>query len=130
MPDHPTICLIDDDSVLHFLVENLVKINHYSLDMIGFKNGKEGIDYLTSYSNEPDKIPDIIILDINMPIMDGWDFLDEYKKIKNTLSKNPAINIMSSSNRPEDKEKARSYEDVNGYFEKPIDEEIMKKMIK
>ena len=67
--------------------------------------------------NKPDALrPDIILLDLNMPILDGWQFLDEFKQFNSTAQ----VYIMSSSNYPEDIQNASNYPLVKGYIVKPL----------
>ena len=73
------ICIIDDDPIYTFAVQKLLKMNNFSSHQIVFKNGKEALEGLTTLQNKNDQLPDVILLDINMPIMDGWEFLDAYK---------------------------------------------------
>lgn len=69
---------------------------------------------------DENKLPDIIFLDINMPIVDGWDFLEEFDKIKNSLPKTINIYMVSSSINAFDRVRAESQKLVNGYISKPI----------
>ena len=74
-------------------------------------------------------LPDIIFLDINMPFMDGWQFLEEYTKIKPTLSKQIVIYVVSSSISEYDIERARNNSNVSDYFVKPITVDTYKTLI-
>jgi CheY-like chemotaxis protein len=86
-------------------------------DIQVFNSGKEAFDVLSKKSNED--LPGVIILDINMPIWDGWDFLDEI--VKSPLAGETKIYVVSSSNDPEDIMKAKSYPMVVDFVLKPID---------
>ncbi len=123
MKNKDTLCLIDDDIIHQFIIKKLVSGIHTSQKkLLVFSNGEEGINYLRSNTNYTNKLPDLILLDLNMPIMDGWQFLNEYEKIYPTLKKDVTIYILSSSNNPKDIEKAQDFEKVSGYLTKPISE--------
>ncbi len=74
-------------------------------------------------------MPDIILLDINMPVMGGWQFMDEFVKIKPQTGKKIAIYILSSSSAPDDKKKTKKYTDICGYLSKPIETHTFKAII-
>ncbi len=72
-----------------------------------------------------DNIPEIIFLDINMPVMNGWDFLEEFEKIKNSFKPLPRIFILSSTVDPEDYRKAKSFSTVADFISKPLMKEFL-----
>jgi CheY-like chemotaxis protein len=113
-----TIAIIDDDIIFHFifskLMENLQGVN----EVLIFSDGKEAIDFINSNINNLDKLPDIIFLDINMPVMNGWQFLDRYKLLE--MKKKIMIYIVSSSNNPDDIIDAKAILEVSDYLVKPI----------
>jgi len=113
--------VIDDDRIYHFLLKNLFKQNGITIDATFFNNGHEAIEAIKNTKNGTGVIPDLILLDVNMPIMNGWQFLEEYSKIKETLPKVSTIYMISSSNDEVDINKAKGYGDiVKDYFLKPI----------
>jgi CheY-like chemotaxis protein len=88
-----------------------------------FFNGLEAIDELKD-KVETDNIPDLILLDINMPVYDGWQFLEEFKKIKQKLTKEITVYMVSSSNDATDISKSKEYKDeVKKYYYKPMTQE-------
>ncbi|MDO1514055.1 response regulator [Maribacter confluentis] len=107
------ILIIEDDEITNFISKS-------TLEKFGFKNisvalnGQEGLDFLRS-----NMCPDIILLDVNMPVLDGWDFLEA--KERENLCPNVPIIITTSSGRPEDRIMAATYDNVMNYMEKPID---------
>lgn len=115
-------CIIDDDDVYINLVKKIIDIKNLSENLIVFKNGKEALDYFTAIIEniEPESFPEIILLDLNMPIMDGWDFLKQFTKIKSPLKKLTTLYIVSSSINPEDLKKSKTFSDVTNYLIKPI----------
>lgn len=91
---------------------------HLPLDFLIYKNGKEAFDDLIPKLKLDTDLPDVILLDLNMPIMDGWQFLDELIKIPNM--KSIPIYIVSSSVDSRDIDKAKTYKIVNNYIVKPF----------
>lgn len=112
------ICIIDDDPIYIFTIKKLLKINNYTNNYLVYKNGKEAIDGLIDIYNKEEALPDVILLDINMPIMDGWQFLEAYQET-NLIKKTP-IYIASSSVDVLDLNKASLNNLVEGYINKPL----------
>jgi len=122
-------CIIDDDPFYLMGVTRLIEIHSLCDTMHIYKNGKEAIEGLNGLINTPSLIPDIILLDLNMPIMDGWEFLDVFVKQKIELSKEVTIYIVSSSINSEDLERAQEYSDVTDYVIKPVNAETLKEIL-
>ncbi|CAL68123.1 response regulator [Christiangramia forsetii] len=117
-------CIIDDDKIYVNLVKKIIEIKNLSENLLIYKNGKEALDYfkdIMENTTDEDKLPDIIFLDLNMPVMDGWEFLNEFIKIKNGLNKKITLYVVSSSIDPRDLERAKSINLVTDYLIKPIE---------
>ncbi len=119
-----TICIIDDDPIYQFLMNKIVHLTKIDIDVVSFSNGKEAIDnFQISLSNNK-QLPNIILLDIEMPLMDGWDFMNHIELLMKEHSLTDLkIYIVSSSISHEDVEKAESNKNVLGYYSKPIKSE-------
>jgi CheY-like chemotaxis protein len=114
------IWVVDDDVIYQTIIKKLItKAGVFSAHS-SFMNGKEAINTLTNTIEESEYLPDIILLDINMPVMDGWEFMEEIKMIKSKISKKIIIYIVSSSIAVEDKNKSKTFIDIIGYIPKPI----------
>jgi CheY-like chemotaxis protein len=85
-----------------------------------FTDGELAIDHLRKISDQPDLLPDIIFLDLSMPVMDGWEFLEEYSQLRCSLSKNISLFIVSSSISPEEVERSKTYAAVTDFLIKPL----------
>jgi CheY-like chemotaxis protein len=106
------ILIIEDDEVTNFITSaNLEKLGYKNFTIA--LNGQEGINHLKTGN-----YPDIILLDINMPVLDGWEFLDKINELK--LCADIPVVITTSSFRGDDKLKADGYHNVIAYLEKPI----------
>lgn len=118
------VCLIDDDKVYQFTSKMILEATQLTSSIVTFFNGQEAIDFFLDPSNQHIEIlPDVIFLDINMPIMNGWNFLEEFDKIYNTLPKKVLIYVVSSSVDESDMERSKSFVSVTDYVIKPINME-------
>lgn len=122
-----TTCVIDDDPIFIYGIQRLLKINHFSENIVVYNNGKNAFDSLKENLETKKELPELILLDINMPIWDGWQFLDEFVKLP--IQQKIVIFVVSSSVHPDDIEKAKSYELVSNFIIKPITEEKIKEGI-
>jgi len=120
-------CIIDDDPIFIFGAKRMMEISDFCNSFMIFKNGEEAITNLKPIMKNGDAVPDIILLDINMPIMDGWEFLDEFVTIES--HKTTTIYIVSSSIDPMDLERAKRYDNVSNYIIKPISLETLKGLL-
>jgi CheY-like chemotaxis protein len=116
-----SVLLVDDDEINNFISIKLIKKALLNTEIMACLNGKFAIDQLFEIQRkDPSKLPDYILLDINMPIMNGWEFLDEYKRLNIDPSGKTKIYIISSSVFSNDINKARSYPLVKDFISKPL----------
>lgn len=114
------IWIVDDDAIYQIIVNKIIQRSEMFSAISSFKNGKDAINNLHRAAATNDELPDIVLLDINMPIMDGWEFMEAMALIKPKLNKEIVVYIVSSSIAVEDKNKSKSYENILGYLSKPI----------
>ncbi len=114
------IWIIDDDAIYQKIIHKLIERSGVISSHNSFTNGNEAINALKNTLNENDLLPDIILLDINMPVMDGWEFMEEIKTIKSKINKRIIIYMVSSSIAPEDKNKSKNFSDIYSYIPKPV----------
>lgn len=115
-----TIWIVDDDPIYQIIVSKIINRSAMFSKIIPFKNGKEALDQLQEVINNNEAIPDIILLDINMPIMDGWEFMEELNNLKPKSLDKIRIYIVSSSIAIEDKTKSKKFKTILGYISKPV----------
>jgi CheY-like chemotaxis protein len=124
-----TVCIVDDDPIYVFTTKQKLQVGNFCNNILIYNNGKEAFEALKALIENNNTLPDVILLDLNMPVWDGWDFLDEFQTIK--ANKKIAIYIVSSSDNPDDIARSKSYHIVNDFIIKPItieklDEELSK----
>ncbi|WP_165749772.1 response regulator [Cellulophaga sp. Z1A5H] len=114
------ILLVEDDEITNYITTTKLKnLGFENVDAV--LNGELAIEYLSANQ------PNLIFLDVNMPVMDGFEFLDS-EEVKNQYSGIPIV-LLTSSSRPKDKEMASQYTNVIEYLEKPLNYEKMKKIL-
>lgn len=121
--------LVDDDEINNFITVKLIKKAFPDAVLSTFLNGRLAIDKIKDIvQNNPEGLPDYILLDINMPVMNGWEFLEEYKNSNFDPDKKITIYILSSSVFSNDIDKAKSYESVANFISKPLNLESIKEV--
>lgn len=113
-----TTCIIDDDPIFVFGTKKIMQKFNFCNNFIVYNNGQIAFEGIKNLLSKNEEIPDIILLDLNMPILDGWGFLAEF--ITLPISKKITIYIVTSSINPIDINKAKTYESVSNYIIKPI----------
>lgn len=120
------VLIIDDDEINNFVCSKVIQKHEFANEVKTFVSGQEGLDYLRAIiNNEEETLPDVILLDINMPIMNGWAFLEKYQQMMVNFNKNPVLLMLSSSVYEEDIDKARQHPEVKDYITKPLNKEIL-----
>ena len=122
----PIIGIIVDDTIYHFILTSIINKNKLAESILSFLDGEKAIQYLTENKMNNEKIPDVLFLDVNMPIMDGWMFIEEYARIKTDITKKTLVFMLSSSANPIDIERAEKISEISNYIIKPINLEEVK----
>lgn len=120
MSDSKKLMVVDDDEIFVYLIKSIAKNLSTKIEISTAKNGKEAIQRLS------ESVPDILLLDLNMPVMNGWKFLESL----GDQSVPYHLYVVSSSIDPEDRRMAEEKEQVAGFIEKPVTREILENMLK
>lgn len=112
------LLVIDDDDINIFIIKKIVEKTGYEAKMVAKTNGQLAIDYLKELIDTAEPLPHLILIDINMPILNGWEFLEAYEKLG--IEENIDMYMLSSSVYENDIEKAKTYKTVKGFISKPL----------
>lgn len=114
------LCVIDDDKIFTFMLKKIIERANVAREIIFFENGRDALDYLAQNWQDRLKLPQLILLDINMPVLDGWQFLHEFNKLNCKVPNPISICMMSSSTEEGDYQRAMHSEHVMDYLQKPV----------
>ena len=127
------ILCVDDDPITLMLCKKVVEKVEFAKEIITAKNGEEAIEYFDTLfeerkANDAIVYPKLVLLDLNMPVMDGWEFLETYmrKDYHNVFSETRFM-VLSSSIDPYDINRSKTYP-VNGFLSKPITKEMLENL--
>lgn len=112
--------IIENDHITAVVTELVLQKNLRRGKVQHFVNGQVAFNQLVTEVQGNANIPDLILLDLDMPVMDGWEFLDAVVKLP--IAKQVCVFVLTSSIHPDDREKAKRYSMVKGFFSKPLDE--------
>ena len=121
-----SILLIDDEDINLFILQNLLRLSKIDAEIVFFNTSRKGINHLQDLIDRGEKFPDLILLDIEMPVMNGWDFLEMYKQFDKTYTYGCKVIIFTTSIVEQDMAKAKSYQEVEDFVNKPMTIEMLK----
>jgi response regulator of citrate/malate metabolism len=121
--------IIDDDPMASFYIKRLAELGELANIITIYDKASGAMDYLVHHRHSPEHLPDLILLDIYMPVMDGWAFLDHFSLLRDKFVKPIDIIIISSSDHLKDINRARSLSEVKAFLRKPITLEVLKNLV-
>lgn len=121
--------IIDNDPMVSFYIKRLTELGALADIITIYDSPRGAVDYLLLHKTSLEHLPDIILLDIYMPEMDGWEFIQEFQKIRDKLTKNVEIHIITSSNHPKDISRAKTFVEVKSYLQKPVTLEALQDVV-
>ena len=120
-----TVLLVDDDDICNFIMTKVLEKLGFATRILSALNGKEAMELIKDCAYNLKNLPELIFLDIDMPIMDGFEFLEAYNNLEALNKKDIRIVILSSSDNPSEKLRAKLL-GVDDFLVKPIDADKLK----
>ncbi|WP_373519717.1 response regulator [Pricia sp.] len=125
MKAHTRTCIIDDDAIAVFGLKRAMASIDYKPDLSIFENGLDALENFEKLLENDSELPSLIFIDLNMPVMDGWDFMGEITKLIPAQEDMPEIYIMTSSIDIRDLDKAKTYGLETNYLIKPVSADVL-----
>jgi CheY-like chemotaxis protein len=120
------VFIIDDDPI-HQRIAQIMIAKHCIYDeYVSYTEAEKALEFLNQNAGNKELLPDVILLDLNMPVVDGWDFLQAFEKIVKDFKKEVRIYIVTSSVDDKDKQKSQDFTTVKGFISKPLSPEMIR----
>ena len=117
------ILVIDDNPTDRYIAKRMAEKHHFAEEIILHESAQDALEYIQSLEDTPHLLPQLIFLDINMPGMNGYEFLEEYTKLSDTIKTNCIIMMITTSIHPDDLKRAENNPSVIRFLNKPLDKE-------
>ena len=126
--NYKKVMVVDDALIDRVVAQKVMTRSAFAEEVIAVESAMDALEYLRTHDHETEELPSFIFLDINMPEMNGFDFLDEYQKLPDTVKKKCIIIMLSSSLHPEDQERALSSPYVCRFLSKPLNADKLREL--
>lgn len=114
------IAIVDDDQIYQFIINRTITKLHPDSKILNFPNCADFYNFLRRNTEDASLLPDLVLIDLNTPFMDGWEFLAAYDTLHPQLAKLPQIYLVTSSVDPNDVSRADEHQTLAGFFSKPL----------
>ncbi|TAF72149.1 MAG: response regulator [Bacteroidetes bacterium] len=129
MKDIKNIMIIDDDPINNIIARHTIRHFDSTIVIDDYSDPEKALNYLETQSKSRNqRLPDIIFLDLNMPFIDGWTFLESYKNLLPFFNKHVDLFLLTSSTNHKDMQRAKSFPIVSNYISKPLNLNILEKI--
>lgn len=122
---YPKVLLVDDNEIDNFINERMILSTKFAGEVIVKNSADNAMSYLKENAQNDENLPDVIFLDLNMPVKDGFAFLEEYDGVESAIKSKCKVIVLSSSISPEDINKASTNPYVFKYINKPLSEKYL-----
>ncbi len=122
------VFIIDDDPIHQRIAQIMISKQNLFDEFFGYTEAQKALDILQKNIENEDTLPDIILLDLNMPVIDGWDFLETFEILNKEFKKNIRVFIVSSSVDEKDLLRSKLYASVKGFISKPLSSDIIRSL--
>ncbi len=123
------VLLVDDDPATNFLHTRAIKGADCTEEIVTAENGEAAINYLQHRFNQGLPAPELILLDINMPVMNGWDFLAAYTQLPDWQKNQSKLIMLTTSMNPDDEVKAKTFSEIKEFDYKPLDKAMLNSLL-
>jgi two-component system, chemotaxis family, chemotaxis protein CheY len=120
------VFIIDDDPIHQRIAQIMIERHHLFDQFSSFTDALKAFEFMKEHCTDDESLPDVILLDLNMPDFDGWDFLDRYEELVSRIKKPIRIFIVTSSIDEKDRLRSKGYYYVNGFISKPLSPDIIR----
>ncbi len=125
MARYKKVMLVDDNEIDNLINQEMIRSTNFADEILVFQTGQEALAYLEDNQKSSDLLPEIIFLDINMPVMNGFQFLGLFEELSESVQLTCKIIMLSSSISPKDIDQAASSRYVRKYLNKPLNERYL-----
>ena len=123
------ILCVEDNQIMQNIYRRMIPVAEFAQEVVSVYNGQEAIDYIKKVmTSNGDSFPELIFLDLNMPTMSGWTFLEEIEQLLDSDEEEPRVVIVTSSVDPKDVEKAQKYPSIVDFLSKPLTFEMLEEL--
>jgi two-component system chemotaxis response regulator CheY len=123
------VFIIDDDPIHQRIAQIMISKHNLFDEYFSYTEAQKALDFLQENKKNEETLPDVILLDLNMPVIDGWDFLETFETLVKEFEKNIRVFIVSSSVDEKDVLRSKSYVAVKGFISKPLSPDIIRSII-